>query len=698
MPARHFHHSSRLRGKQRRPSVTVPQEGEKRRLLDALCAVQAAVRRRSPDARALVRCVVQAQGHLGLPDTALPSPAHQDGDSPLTPAEWARLGSALKARRARLASTTSYLDSWLPSLSRTIGLDETEAAVLGLAIGYGQDGHITRLWDEMSDNRGRTPFLRADADLFSLMLGLLEPRVRACLSADGRLRDSGLLAVDDDGDITVLRRLTSLLARRAPLDVDIRGLLLSPPRHADLPWDAFSHLGQQGELAAALLKAAIAKREPGVGILLYGPPGTGKTAFAAALAAKVNALLHPVGESDSDGEEPTGSERLAELRLSQRLLGDAASALLFDEAEDLFMHFPFGERQARSRVFLHRLLEQGRAPVIWTANDISVLGPAVARRMMLCIEVRQPGLAVRTRLWGEMARSEGVLLTDTDASELARSVPAAPGILRNALRATRLMEGNSKTALQVASGIVRVVAGGRLPLPEESTPAHYDPALVQADCDLAALAQKMKQSGMPYAPTLLLSGPPGCGKSAYVRYLAAQMGLPVLMKRSSDLIGPFVGESEARIAAAFAEARDTGAFLVFDEADSLLADRRGAHRSWEVSQVNEMLTWMESHPLPFACTTNLPDHLDPASLRRFMLKARFGYLRADQTHLAFRRFFGVAAPAGLARLDQLTPSDFTLVSRRATFLGVPPTPDALVTMLAAECVGREGSRRIGFAA
>jgi AAA+ superfamily predicted ATPase len=645
-----------------------------------------------------VRCVVQAQGHLGLPDTALPSPARQDGDIPLTPAEWARLGSGLKARRSRLTSATSYLDSWLPSLSRTIGLDETEAAVLGLAIGYSQDGHITRLWDEMSDNRGRTPFLRADADLFALMLGLLEPRVRTCLSAEGRLRDSGLLAVDEDGDITVLRRLTSLLARRAPLDGDIRSLLLSPPRPADLPWDAFCHLGQQGELAAELLAAAIAKREPGVGILLYGPPGTGKTAFAAALAGKVGALLHPVGESDSDGEEPTGSERLAELRLSQRLLGDAASALLFDEAEDLFMQFPFGERQARSRVFLHRLLEQGRAPVIWTVNDISVLGPAVARRMMLCIEVRQPNLAIRTKLWGDMARSEGVVLTAADASELARSVPAAPGILRNALRATRLVDGSSKTALQVASGIVRVVNGGRLPLPEESTPVHYDPALVQADCDLAALARKMTQGNTPYSPTLLLSGPPGCGKSAYVRYLSAQMGFPVLMKRASDLIGPFVGESEARIASAFAEARDTGAFLVFDEADSLLADRRGAHRSWEVSQVNEMLTWMESHPLPFACTTNLPDHLDRASLRRFLFKARFGYLCAEQTQLAFQRFFGAAAPAGLTRLEHLTPADFALVSRRTTFLDTPPKPDALVAMLAAECVEREGSRRIGFAA
>ena len=37
---------------------------------------------------------------------------------------------------------------------------------------------------------------------------------------------------------------------------------------------------------------------------------------------------------------------------------------------------------------------------------------------------------------------------------------------------------------------------------------------------------------------------------------------------------------------------------------SLLADRRGAERSQEVSQLNEMLTWMESHPFPFLWTAN----------------------------------------------------------------------------------------------
>ena len=90
------------------------------------------------------------------------------------------------------------------------------------------------------------------------------------------------------------------------------------------------------------------------------------------------------------------------------------------------------------------------------------------------------------------------------------------------------------------------------------------------------------------------------------------------------------GGSEQNIASTFAEACDRGAFLILDEADSLLAERSGAQRSYEVSQVNELLTWMESHPLPFACTTNLMERLDAASLRRFTFKIRMGHSGAGQ--------------------------------------------------------------------
>jgi transitional endoplasmic reticulum ATPase len=66
----------------------------------------------------------------------------------------------------------------------------------------------------------------------------------------------------------------------------------------------------------------------------------------------------------------------------------------------------------------------------------------------------------------------------------------------------------------------------------------------------------------------------------------------------------WLGESEKTIAAAFEEAADLRALLIIDEADSLLRDRLAAQHSWEITQVNEMLTQMERHPYPFACTTN----------------------------------------------------------------------------------------------
>ena len=74
------------------------------------------------------------------------------------------------------------------------------------------------------------------------------------------------------------------------------------------------------------------------------------------------------------------------------------------------------------------------------------------------------------------------------------------------------------------------------------------------------------------------------------------------------------------------------------------ADRRNAGPSWELSQVNEMLTWMESHPLPFACTTNYAERLDPATLRRFDFKVALDYLSPEQAATAFRLFFRLDPP------------------------------------------------------
>ena len=113
--------------------------------------------------------------------------------------------------------------------------------------------------------------------------------------------------------------------------------------------------------------------------------------------------------------------------------------------------------------------------------------------------------------------------------------------------------------------------------------------------------------------------------------------------------------------------------------------------------MNEMLTWMESHPLPFACTTNFNERLDRATLRRFTFKIAMDYLTAEQARMAFRHYFGLAAPKSVATLTNLTPGDFPVVRRRAEILCALDDAHALARMLHDECEAKQDARgSVGF--
>ena len=660
-----------------------------------------AVERGSPDASALVGWMAENVVSLGLRDAeALDEHSPRRSRPGVSAETWRKAGRLLATADARAPGDADRIAAgWLRALAVSLDLDPVEAALAELALHYRLDRRVERLFDAVSERHNGQHRFHRDAGLIALFIGAFPAEIDARLMPDAKLLASGLLHIEPDGDIQVLDQIVSLIRRGVAATPDLRDQLLGATLGEPLPWDAFAHLGREAETAAAVLRAALAGGERGVSVLLYGPPGTGKTSFAATLAARVGATLRPVAETDEAGGEPTRQERLAGLRLAQQLATGGNTLLLFDEAEDLFAaRVSEWEKSIRiSRVFTHRLLERLAVPVIWTANDIGQLGPSVLRRMTMCLELKVPNLVVRTRLWRQMGEAEGVTLPEAEAARLARLVPAAPAVASTALRATRLAGGGAETARLIVEGVARAVQGGRLPAPEPSPDTLYDPALVNADCDLDALAAALLRPGASRALSFLLSGPPGTGKSAWVRHLAARMGLQVLQKRASDLLDCFVGGTEHNIAGAFAEARDTGAFLVFDEADSLLLDRADAVRSWEISQVNEMLTWMESHALPFACTTNLPGRLDRASLRRFLVKIGFDWLTPAQARLAFRRFLGLDAPASLDGLRTLAPADFALVRRRAAVTGAEADPAALLRLLAAECEGRVGGRvAIGF--
>lgn len=218
-------------------------------------------------------------------------------------------------------------------------------------------------------------------------------------------------------------------------------------------------------------------------------------------------------------------------------------------------------------------------------------------------------------------------------------------------------------------------AQGHRPLTQHDPnrlPEIYDPVFIHADADLSSVAAGIVKAR---SGRLCLYGPPGTGKTAYGRWLAQQLDSPLLVKRASDLMSPFVGENEQNIALAFRQAAQDGALLLIDEVDSFLQDRRGAQRGWEVSLVNEMLTQMESFPGVFIASTNLMTGLDQAALRRFDLKVKFDFLRPEQVWELLRRHcialnFGTPQPDLLPRvmrLFQLTPGDFAAVLRQHRF-------------------------------
>lgn len=657
------------------------------------------IERRSPDAVALAEWIEAHRTTLGLSDGAdfvEGTGSHRS----VSAASWARLRTALNRAAARRHGLgPGVITQWVAALAPSLGFDETDAALLALALSY-HHGELTEaLMDGISRARRAPQVFGRNPSLLATLLAIEPARIDARLHPEAPLLASGLLRIERHGCLAPLDTLVAL-TRIAPPQADPIEQLLAPAIAPTLPWDAFAHLGEEAEIAASLLRAAVATGERGINILLYGPPGTGKTSFGTTLAAHIGAALRPVAEQDDSGNEPSRSRRLAALRLSQRLAPPGTTVLLFDEAEDLFTgrrDDDDGPSVTASRVFIHRLLEQGRTPVIWTANDIRALGPAVLRRMTMCLELKIPGIPVRTQLWHRLAAAEGIALDEDAARNLARLVPAAPAVAATALRATRIAAGNAATVHTIVHGIARAVAGGRLPPPTQAIAA-YDPALVHADTDIPSLLARIAHpaGAAPRAVSFLLSGPPGTGKSALARHIAASMGMEVLERRASDLLDCFVGGTESNIADTFATARADNAFLLIDEADSFLSDRSQAHRSWEVTQVNEMLTWMEHHPLPFAFTTNLADRLDPASLRRFLVKLRLTWLTRPQARHAWQQFFNSPPPEALDTLHTLTPADFALVNRQ-TALEDEVTPEWIVGRLRAECGERVGGKvRVGF--
>ena len=508
----------------------------------------------------------------------------------------------------------------------------------------------------------------------SFFLVHTQNQIENYLSLDDRLISCGLLETEYDGDISLASKGCQLFLQKFKTITDLRKIVLGQQLLPTLDWKDFKHI-ENKDFCAKLLKKGVSSKYKGLNILLYGESGTGKTEFAKSLCDKAGVELYAIGEKIDD------RSRLGCLNMAQSTLHKGNKVcLLIDEADDLM---------DEKKILINRILENNETPCIWIVNSIRNWDKSYLRRFTYAMDFKKPSIDTRKAILKKTLKQYNIKIDDKKADELAKEYTLTPSFIATAAKSANIVKGGIKEICQNLDALEKAYHNGvekhatvEKKKEQEKAPLDFNILLLNTDTDLIKLAQQI-QKLQRNKFSLCLYGASGTGKSAYAEYLAEQLKMPVVKKRCSDLLSKWFGETEHNIASAFNEAKDKKALLIFDEADSFLYDRQNSSHSWEVTQVNEMLTQMEKHDLPFVCTTNLMENLDKASLRRFTFKVEYKYLTPIQNLLAFEYFFAIK-DVDLSHISNLTPGDFMVVKEKAEIMGCLDNKEELIKMLEME--------------
>ena len=564
--------------------------------------------------------------------------------------------------------------------------------------------------------------------------GVNEQEVAEALRAGSRLERTGMVEnlisehnITDLADLMkVSEQLPPVLMREYKAPADLMAVFTRPSAKSALGAADFAYVADDVGVLTTLLGNAVRQHAAGVNVLLYGPPGTGKTELARVCAQAAGLELFEVEYADRDGNALSGRDRYRSLQISQVFLKNSPGvALLFDEVEDVFPPVSADAAQLLARLdasdaapsasvsgkaWVNQILETNPVPVIWVTNRIEQIDPAFRRRFQYHLELKSPPPGAREALVARVL--DGVGVGGELAARLAERRGLTPAQIRTAVRFAQLAApdpaGIEPLIERQLANADKALGQARKAAAARPAVTHYDLSLlnVESRFEVPAIVEALRRRGHG---TLCFHGPPGTGKTALAEHIAAALQKPLLVRQASDLVSKFVGETEQNMAKMFEEAQTEGAVLLLDEADSFLRSRQRAERSYEVTEVNEMLQGMERFAGLFICTTNLFDELDEAALRRFTFKVRFRPLTAPQREA----MFAVEALAGdasrltseqrsrLAALDQLAPGDFAAVQRQVDILGAPFDPDEFLAQLESEHRVKPGVRErrgIGFSA
>lgn len=566
--------------------------------------------------------------------------------------------------------------------------------------------------DDLADflrmNRSKT---NNNATLFQIIYGVSQSEIDEILAPNATLRR--MMIVDDE--LNLLAKLIQYLSGRSGANYSESNFQIF--KGTSIDYEQLQGNNPDTDLMVEMLTHH--QKGTPLNIFLYGVEGTGKTELSKAIAQKLNKklILTNLDNSGDNKDNPFSGkikEKMSSILLASYTFRNEDAIILVDEADCVLNGCEKGE--------LNTFLEKLDTPIIWISNNTDFIEASTLRRFDFSMKFDRLDGSKRIDIWKSIIKTQKAekLLDEKDIVKFSSEIPVTAGGITQAIRTAKFLKKSGskfdpKDVVQRMTKAQAELLGLELEFNNRDTESHapkYSIDVLNTDVDMAHLTkvirnynvqwQNFEEGGRPDSLNILLYGAPGTGKTEFARHIARELGRKLIIKRCSDLLDKYVGESEKNIRQMFQEAEEQEAILFLDEADSLIRDRRGASRGWEVSQVNEILTQMENFNGIFIAATNFNDNLDQASRRRFALKVKFGYLKPEAIPQVWKMFFPkVTCPEDASKIRNLAPGDFNAIYGQLRFLDKNEiTAELILKELQKEVACKEDheGRRMGFCA